>query len=476
MNIESHAPGPKEPEKSDLPLELQMSANGLQTGDSGSSAGTSHSLPSVVIPVAFGATVAMWGVGYVSHLEFVTFPRFALLLMILIQVLAGRAAAFRHPRALRAGIATGLLVSTLNLLILASLLREPGEDGESASLASALLPMVEFWVVGGVLGGLGSLWVSSDRELRPFDPPLIFTRIAAAATFLLVVIGGIVTSNEAGLAVPDWPASFEANMFLLPLSKMVSESAIYYEHAHRLFGALVGLTTVALFPFLWVMDRRRWVRGFAAWAVVLVVAQGAMGGLRVVLADNENNIENFWSLVLRVAHGVSGQVFFATLVALAAFVSPNWRTPTIEKTQSFVAERQLTMLLLLISLGQLVLGALVRHIDRAWLIPHIGGAVLVGGLAVWVAVRATTLFPETPQVRGSGVALLFLVITQWLLGFFSLAVTGGDDVREKSNGALQTIVTTMHQAMGALILATVTLHLIGVWRHLRPLDRAVPAR
>ena len=381
--------------------------------------------------------------------------------MIALQVCGGRAAALRHPRPIAAALGTGLLASVLNVLVLASILTE-------------ILSILGFIVAGGILGLVGAVVTPKKESLVSFEPSYFFARVAVAATFLLVVIGGIVTSSEAGLAVPDWPTSFEANMFLLPLSKMVSESDVYYEHAHRLFGALVGLTTVALCVFLWARDPRRWVRWFAAFTVVLVVAQGAMGGLRVVAADNEQNIENFWSLALRVSHGVSGQVFFATLAALAAFLSPRWRRPSGGRSRTVNAERKWTVILLVAAIGQLLLGALVRHISRDWLMPHIAGAIVVGGIAVLVAVRATTFYPGSPAVRGSGLPILFLVVTQWMLGFFALAVTGGE-VREKSSGALQTVVTTLHQATGALILAAVTVHLVSVWRHLRPGEPAVSA-
>ena len=72
----------------------------------------------------------------------------------------------------------------------------------------------------------------------------VHANVTVAATFLLVVAGGLVTSNEAGLAVVDWPNSFGYNMFLYPLAKMTG--GIYYEHAHRLYGSLVGLTTIVL--------------------------------------------------------------------------------------------------------------------------------------------------------------------------------------------------------------------------------------
>ena len=46
--------------------------------------------------------------------------------------------------------------------------------------------------------------------------------LTAVTTFILICMGGLVTSTDSGLAVPDWPTTFGYNMFLYPLSKTVS--------------------------------------------------------------------------------------------------------------------------------------------------------------------------------------------------------------------------------------------------------------
>ena len=65
----------------------------------------------------------------------------------------------------------------------------------------------------------------------------------SVCTFFLLFAGGMVTSTNSGLAVPDWPTTFGRNMFLFPPSMM--KGGIFYEHGHRLFASLVGLLTVA---------------------------------------------------------------------------------------------------------------------------------------------------------------------------------------------------------------------------------------
>ena len=44
-----------------------------------------------------------------------------------------------------------------------------------------------------------------------------FAVLTAVATFLLLGVGGLVTSHEAGMSVPDWPTSYGYNMFALTI-------------------------------------------------------------------------------------------------------------------------------------------------------------------------------------------------------------------------------------------------------------------
>ncbi|MFN9956993.1 MAG: COX15/CtaA family protein, partial [bacterium] len=95
----------------------------------------------------------------------------------------------------------------------------------------------------------------------------------------MIVLGGIVTGYEAGLAVPDWPNSFGHNMLLYPVSEM--KGGIFYEHAHRLFGMLVGLSSFTLAALCWRHERRASIRWAASALLFMVCVQGLMGGLRV---------------------------------------------------------------------------------------------------------------------------------------------------------------------------------------------------
>ena len=122
-----------------------------------------------------------------------------------------------------------------------------------------------------------------------------FAVLVAAATLALIVAGGLVTSTESGLSVPDWPTTYGHNMFTFPLSKMVG--GIRFEHTHRLIASAVGMLTIVLAVWLARREERRWVRRLGYLALATVVAQGVLGGLTVIY---------LLPTPISVAHGVPG--------------------------------------------------------------------------------------------------------------------------------------------------------------------------
>jgi heme a synthase len=136
--------------------------------------------------------------------------------------------------------------------------------------------------------------------------------VAAASVSLLICSGGLVTSHDAGMAVPDWPNTFGYNMFLFPVSRWVG--GVFFEHTHRLIASTVGLLTVILCIALFIVEERRWVKTLGVIAVAAVVVQGILGGLRVT----ENNA------VLGLFHGCLAQSFFALMATIALVTSRFW--------------------------------------------------------------------------------------------------------------------------------------------------------
>src|SRR5262245_7025715 len=91
-----------------------------------------------------------------------------------------------------------------------------------------------------------------------------FAVLTACATLALIFIGGLVTSHEAGLSVPDWPLSY--GMVFPP---MVGN--IFYEHGHRMAATVVGFFTLVLAVWTALREPRRGVRrlGWVALAAVI---------------------------------------------------------------------------------------------------------------------------------------------------------------------------------------------------------------
>jgi cytochrome c oxidase assembly protein subunit 15 len=276
--------------------------------------------------------------------------------------------------------------------------------------------------------------------------------LTAAATGVLIVFGGLVTNTGAALAVPDWPSTFGHNMFLFPWSQMVG--GVFYEHSHRLLGALVGALTIALALALWPRGGR--LRAFGLVAVVAVVAQGVVGGLRVILQTD----------ALALVHGPLAQAFFALVVALALVTSARMRRPLVTVD---AGTRALTLAAALAIYLQIVFGALLTHAGRLDL--HLAGALAVFVLVpvVTARLRRTGDAVATPAAR----VLLALLGVQVLLGvgaylarFSAVWIPGGQ--------VTMLAVPVAHRLAGGLILAAAVVLAVRVLAGSRPIPAAIP--
>ena len=244
-----------------------------------------------------------------------------------------------------------------------------------------------------------------------------FAVLTALATLALLGVGGLVTSNGVGLAVPDWPNTYGYNMFFFPVSQWVG--GIFYEHTHRLVASGVGLMTTALAlwlygktarPFMrwlgvallalglgtWLAASRRWADGVvlgvtglailsasfvwprceasAKWlrrlgvtAFIAVVLQGLLGGLRVVLFKD----------ALGIFHAALAQLFFVLVCAIALFTSRWWQSQMLAAKRPVSSARNRSLAALrwclagttALILGQLILGATMRHQHAGLAIP-----------------------------------------------------------------------------------------------------------
>lgn len=238
-------------------------------------------------------------------------------------------------------------------------------------------------------------------------PLRVFSILTAVMTFMLVWVGGLVTSHGAGMAVPDWPNTYGYNMFFFPISKWIG--GIFYEHSHRLIASGVGFLTTILAFWLYGYKSRKLLRGIGAFflvvgifltivrpaklneellligiglagfvasfvwprcepapkwlrilgivAFIAVVTQGVLGGLRVTQMKDE----------LGIFHATLAQLFFCLVSSIALFQTNFWK-----RLQSVRVPSGLHVLYLgttVLILGQLILGATMRHQHAGLSIP-----------------------------------------------------------------------------------------------------------
>ena len=415
---------------------------------------------SLILGFGFATTTIMWALGYLAFMNpGLIVGEIVFGLEVLVIALGGFAAG-RTLGTISAGLWTGVVSAMVNLLVVGSIVRSG--DGNLIAWIGGLFVLSAG--LGGAAAAIGRRWYTPERTGR-LDPTGFFSLVAAATVFVLIVTGGLVTSMEAGLAVPDWPNSFGHNMLLYPLSEMTG--GIFYEHAHRLYGMLVGLTAIVLLILVWVHDRRGWVRTFASMIFIMVCVQGLMGGLRVTghLTDSQVDVQP--STVLAIAHGMFGQLTFAAFVALAAISSRRWRNTSVRPVRLAAAggDRTWSGLLLAAIILQLFLGACYRHLATppldgapkpeppAWAMQgHLTFSIAVVVIALVAGLRAKARREAgIPIVPGAGRTVNALVGFQFLLGIIAFVTTV---LRRTTEIPIWELVpTSAHQANGALLLA-----------------------
>ncbi|MFN0132628.1 MAG: COX15/CtaA family protein [Phycisphaerales bacterium] len=370
----------------------------------------------------------------------------------------------------KAGLAAGIGSAILGLLVLGSKLVSAPEPGIAGLRPNAAIMVLGFIALGAAIGAIGGA-ISSALH-GPAEPPTAqavlrrLTIATVAAVVPLLIIGGLVTSTNSGMAVPDWPTTYGANMFLFPLGSHVAAD-VFLEHSHRLFGTLAGLATVALLLATLAHERHRGMRIFTISLFVLVLAQGALGGGRVLLGSAEAAKDK---PIYAMAHGILAQIFFALLIAAWTIRSRAFadaRQP--EQPQGGRLARIACAALAHTTILQLVFGAMYRHFrDNHSLYTHIGFSFVVLGAAV---VAASALFGVRPAgptaartTRRLGQAVAAIVIVQVGLGWAAF-LAGSSAVRAAAPG--EAILRTAHQANGAALLAVAVAAML-ITRRLAP--------
>jgi cytochrome c oxidase assembly protein subunit 15 len=290
--------------------------------------------------------------------------------------------------------------------------------------------------------------VSNSASPRGFFPRRHrFAVLTAAATFVLIFVGGLVTSTGSSLSVPDWPLSY--GQFFPPMV-----GGVFYEHGHRMVAGTVAALTAALALWTWREEPRRSVRWLGVAALVTILLQAALGGVTVLLR---------LPTAVSVSHAALAQAFFCLVVALALITGPDWLSSRAER-RGDPWVRRLSIATTIAVYGQLLLGAVMRHTGSGLAIPdfplsygkavpeitsfavaihfaHRVGAVIVSGLALATAARVFAAHRDDPR---------WVRPILWLLVLVAIQVSLGASIIWSRKAVLP---TTAHVAVGAAILA-----------------------
>ncbi len=259
-------------------------------------------------------------------------------------------------------------------------------------------------------------------------------------TACLLTAGALVTSNDAALAVSDWPTSF--GTFFPPLRLLHGGAGI--EHTHRVVAAILGIWIIVLAFLLWRYDERPWLKKLGLVAVAGVVFQGVLGGLTVL------QLLHYW---LPVMHACTAELMFAILVSIAFFTS-HWYMqdlPQYADSNAPSIHFVVTVNACLIFF-QVLLGAGFRHHYISY-VPHVFGSLIVLASVIWTAGTLRRRFPEVSSISRARLFLHALVGLQILLGLGSLwsRIITADAPQPMP---VMIAFTVVHTVVGAFLFAT----------------------
>ncbi|MCA9131815.1 MAG: COX15/CtaA family protein [Planctomycetales bacterium] len=296
--------------------------------------------------------------------------------------------------------------------------------------------------------------------------------VLTVAVFPLIWVGGLVTTYDAGMAVPDWPGTYGWNMFAYPVSTwLYGPFDLLVEHSHRLLGSLAGFLSIGLVLAAFRYDARRWFRWWCVGVLLAVVAQGLLGGARVVLDQR----------TFAMIHGCTGPLFFAMATATAVVSSRWWVGHCLPgSTRRWVA--WWATALVAASYSQLIVGAQLRHVTAAishsafmgFVHMHLTLAALVSLLALVLAAFLTFSRRMTPAVRWPAQLLAAVVVVQIGLGIGTWIVNYALPWSEMTDflaeytilakGYWESFMVTAHMATGSLVISLATVVALRAWR------------
>jgi heme a synthase len=279
-----------------------------------------------------------------------------------------------------------------------------------------------------------------------------FAAFVACMTFGLIIAGALVTSNDAGLSVPDWPTAFGS--FSIP--RLVG--GVKFEFTHRMIAGTVGLLTIALAIWLWRSQSARYVKILGGISVLAVIAQAVLGGIGVLF---------YLPKAVSIGHATLAQTFFALTVSLALFTRTDWRwdEPKVPDITS-PSLRGLAIFTTAVVFVQVIMGAAFRH-NEFGIFPHFLGGIIVTISVLWLFETVFNKYSEVQGLKIPAVMLVEVVVLQFFLGIIAYSM------KLDAAGAPQplpgvVIITTTHVAVGALVVASSLFMTFQVFKYVAP--------
>lgn len=296
--------------------------------------------------------------------------------------------------------------------------------------------------------------------------------VLALTVFPLIWVGSLVTTYDAGMAVPDWPSTYGYNMFAYPVQTwLFGPFDLLAEHSHRLLASLAGLLTIGLVYCAFRYDERVWFSWWTVLVLAAVVGQGVLGGMRVLLDAR----------TLALIHGCTGPLFFGMATATVVMSSRFWFYAADNRYWTTGgAPRWCATLMAILSFVQLTIGAQLRHVTgnaspqyfMGFVHLHLtlAGVIVLLSFLLWAS--ATRL--SAPPTRRAAFGLVLLVLVQVALGIGTWLVNYAlpwpeltEDLAQYTivaKGYFESMVVTAHVATGSLIICFSTVATLAAWR------------
>jgi heme a synthase len=303
---------------------------------------------------------------------------------------------------------------------------------------------------------MSSTFVPTDAPATSLRGPFRLAIALLVVTTITILKGAMTTSTGSGLAFADWPLS---DGQLMP-ERSYTTLPGFFEHFHRVFGALAGLLSLSTWAWLQFGSVVSPARKTAAIGLVLIVVQGVVGGIGVL-----KSLPAFTSVV----HGSLAQLTLATFACLAYQLSDRHRATPPATTVPPGSGRKLLVFAVLVLVVQTVIGGIARHTNSGHALwTHVGNALVVFLVGTIATAYAMGRFAETPGIKGLSRTIVALLIAQIALGFVALGIrnSAGKTPENVANLGTATVIS-VHVLFGAMLtvlMATLAAHVFRATR------------